>query len=108
MSPPPLSRLEADALTAFAARVRERFGPRLTDLRLFGSRARGEGHAQSDLDLLVLVDGLTREERREVLDLAFDVGLASGLILSPLAQDSRRWRRDLPLAVAIDREGAPL
>lgn len=108
MPPPPLSRLETDALTAFAARVRERFGARLAELRLFGSRARGEGHEESDLDLLVLVDGLTREERREVLDLAFDVGLASGLMLSPLAQDSQQWRRDLPLAVAIEREGAPL
>ena len=51
---------------------------------------------------------MTREERREILDLAFDVGLASGLALSPLAQDSRQWRRDLPLALDIEREGAPL
>jgi hypothetical protein len=88
--------------------ARARFGPRLVDLRLFGSRARGEGHAESDLDLRVLIDGLTRDERREVQDLAFDVGCAAKLVLSPLAHDSRQWRQDLPLAIAIDREGVAL
>ena len=108
MSTPQLSALETNALADFAGRTRARFGPRLVDLRLFGSRARGEGHAESDLDLLVLVDGLTRDERREVQDLAFDVGCAAKLVLSPLAQDSRQWRQDLPLAIAIDREGVAL
>ena len=108
MTAPRRSLLESSALSEFAARTRERFGQRLVELRLFGSRARGEGHADSDLDLLVLVDGLTRDDRRAVQDLAFDIGLASGLVLSPLVHDSGTWRRDLPLAREIAREGAPL
>ncbi|MBK8096833.1 MAG: nucleotidyltransferase domain-containing protein [Planctomycetes bacterium] len=31
---------------------------------LFGSRARGQGHKDSDLDVLVVIDDLTSAERR--------------------------------------------
>jgi predicted nucleotidyltransferase len=54
--------------------VRARFGTRLRQVVLFGSRARGSGRADSYLDVLVLVDGLTRAERREVLDEGARVG----------------------------------
>jgi uncharacterized protein len=108
MSRPRLSPLEAETLATLASRLRDQFGSRVDDLRLFGSRARGEGRADSDLDVLVLIDRLTPRERRAVQDLAFDVGLSSGLVLSPLVYDSRQWRHDSPLAAEIARDGAPL
>lgn len=108
MPHPSLSPLEATTLTELARSIRERFGARVVDLRLFGSRARGEGRADSDLDVLVLIEGLTAVERRDVQDLAFDVGFDAGLVLSPVISDSRSWRRDLPLASEIARDGAAL
>lgn len=48
-----------------AGRVRqqlqEAFGERLLDVRVFGSQARGKAQAESDLDLLILVD---REDKQ--------------------------------------------
>jgi uncharacterized protein len=105
---PHLSLHEQAVLAAFAASLRERFGARLCDSRLFGSRARGEGRDDSDLDVFVSIAGLTRKERGEVIDLAADLGVQSGLVLSPLVVDPVAWRDDLPLARAIALEGVAL
>lgn len=105
---PHLSLHEQAILAAFAASLRDRFGPRLVGCRLFGSRARGEGRDDSDLDVFVSIAGLTRIEREEVIDLAADLGVESGLVLSPLVVDPMTWRDDLPLARAIALEGVAL
>src|SRR5712691_11359227 len=43
------------ALDRFAEQAREILGPKLLELRLFGSEARGEAGPDSDLDVLVVV-----------------------------------------------------
>ena len=43
----------------FAATLRQRLGPHLRQLLLFGSRARGDAQAGSDYDMLVVVDHRT-------------------------------------------------
>ena len=106
--PPRLSPLETTLLAAFAHEVRARFGPRVRALTLFGSRARGAGHDESDLDVFVLIDGMSREDRRDVIDLAADLGLDSNLILSPLVADAGAWREDFPIAAEIAADGVPL
>ncbi len=105
---PRLSPLEQRVLDAFARAVRARFGERLTALSLFGSRARGDGRDDSDLDLFVSVRALSRGERLAVIDDAADLGLEHGLVLSPLVVDADTWRSDLPLACEIARDGASL
>ena len=75
---------------------------------LFGSRSRGEGRDDSDLDVLVLLDGMTREDRREVIDLAADLSVASGLVLSPFVADPALFSPDLPLARAVATDGVAL
>jgi hypothetical protein len=90
-----LSAQERGLLDAFALELRERFGPRLRALTLFGSRARGAGRGDSDLDVLVLVDGLTRTERRDILDWGADAIVHWGLVLSPLVTDSANWQGEL-------------
>ena len=105
---PRLSPQEELALGELADGVRRHFGSRVADITLFGSRARGEGRDDSDLDVLVRLVALTREDRRIVQDLAFDVGLARGLVISPLLADPHTWRADLPLGQAIEREGVRL
>jgi predicted nucleotidyltransferase len=103
-----LSAQERGLLGAFAGALRARFGGRLRALVLFGSRARGSGRADSDLDVLVLIDQLTRAERGEVLDEGADLSLSWGLVLSPLVADAAAWRSELPLARAIEAEGVAL
>jgi predicted nucleotidyltransferase len=100
-------------LTAFVAGVRERFGARVAELRLFGSFARGEGGADSDVDCLVLLDRVSDEDDRAITNLAADLSWQlAGVVVSPLVMsvaDFAAWKalaRRTPLD--IEREGIPL
>jgi predicted nucleotidyltransferase len=104
----------SDTLRRFEAALRERFGERLCEVVLFGSRARGDAHEDSDVDVLVVIEGLSDEERLAAMDLAFatDSASAEWVGLAPLVYSSeqaaamrrggRRLFRD------IDREGIRL
>ncbi len=71
------------ALESLAERLARRFGSRVRFVRLYGSWARGEAHEHSDVDVAVVIEGLTRPEWREVIDMGDDVGLETGVFLSP-------------------------
>jgi hypothetical protein len=72
-------------------------GQRLSSLVLFGSRARGQGRDDSDLDLLVRVEQLTRADRGAICDLAFDIGVKHHLVIFPLVADTNTWIRGAPI-----------
>jgi len=92
--------------------VRAVFGDRLRELRLFGSYARGDADEDSDVDVLVLIDGLTDLEIGVVATEAAPVILATGAPLAPLPMSSERFaelrRTGRPLAIDLDREGIAL
>ncbi len=71
-----LSRLDPEErgwVEEFRDRLREMLGPRLRDLRLFGSKVRGDSGPESDIDLLVLVDGADSKTWHSVMDLAHSI-----------------------------------
>lgn len=75
---------------------------------LFGSRARGEGHEDSDLDVLLIVKRFDAGERRRILDAAADVDDETGMRLSPLIMDEARLASAFPLHGAVERDGIVL
>lgn len=101
---PVLRRLEAE--------LRQLFGDRLSEVRLFGSYARGEATEDSDVDVLVLIDGLALGEVANVADAATRVGLAMGVSLSSLPMASARFTElraaGRGLAREIERDGERL
>jgi hypothetical protein len=54
--------LVQQSLDAFVAGLRDRFGPRLKTVRLFGPYARGTATEDSDVDCLVLLDHVSPED----------------------------------------------
>jgi predicted nucleotidyltransferase len=78
---------------------------------LFGSRARGEGNEDSDLDLAVILSGDERSHWRQIVDLATELNLEYGyrLRISPLTVSQTKlldlWERERAIAHAILVEG---
>jgi uncharacterized protein len=109
---PALTVGERTALRQFVQRLRALPELEVKDVRLFGSRARGEGHEHSDLDVAVVLARDAARHRRRIYDLAFDIGLAHAVQLAPLVLDDARLAelrsRELRLPAVLDAEGIPL
>ena len=77
---------------------------------LFGSEARGDARPDSDIDLLVLLDGdtlsLTREET--VTMPLYELELNTGVCISPIVMLKKQWRNrpfKTPFYVNVVNEG---
>lgn len=81
-----------EVLRACVRALRDHYGPRLKDVIVYGSVARGELDTESDLDILVLLsppfDYLT--ELRQIVDLLYPIQLESDRLISakPAAVDA--------------------
>lgn len=97
------------ALRDYAGRVRKSLGPRVRGLRLFGSWARGEAHAHSDVDVWVLIDSLDPVTRNVPFEAAQETLLEHGVDLTATVMDEREWQhllgRERRIARDIEREG---
>ena len=112
------------AIMEYVARIRNRFPDCILAVTLFGSKVRGDTDAESDIDLLVLVDAESTRDvchsarsypndfRSELWRIAFDVSLDYDVVLSPRVFDRARWaearRFRLPLYRAIVADGVSL
>ncbi len=109
----PLTPLAAALLEAYARGIRERLGSRVVEVRAFGSYARGDATEDSDLDILVLIDGMTAQDRWEAIHLASGLTVEHGFALDvsahPLdAETFRKWlSQERRFALDARREGIP-
>ena len=94
----------------FAAALRQRLGPRLCQMTLFGSRARGEARDDSDYDMLVIVDHRTPELRAIILEVESQLLDRYGALVATVLRSEDEWQcsQGFPLARNIAREGVPL
>jgi predicted nucleotidyltransferase len=69
-----------------ALELKERLSERvpLLDLRVFGSRARGDSEQYSDMDVFVLVETVNKELKQTIRDIIWEVGFENFLVISPL------------------------
>ncbi len=105
----PLEKREKEAIEAASRILKERFS--IDNVILFGSKARGDSDADSDIDLLLIGSkGLHWKDEKALVDALFDVGMEYDVIFSPLFTSSEEWNnglfKDLPIYGEITREGA--
>jgi len=55
------------------------------EVRIFGSRARGDETPESDLDVLIVVDYLDHAIEKYISDCAWEVGFPEDIIIVPVA-----------------------
>jgi len=79
---------------------------------LFGSYARGTYTSESDIDILLLVDQLTPDIRRQMSHLATDYSLQYNIYISPIIKDRQVWMQNQHYNTLfyqnVLREGIPL
>ena len=95
-----LDPAERRAVEELRDRLRAEYGPRLRDLRLFGSKVRGDDHDESDIDVLVLIDGCDPSTFRDVVHLAYSISSS----LSPLVSDFDSYHSPISRASGLYRE----
>ena len=90
---------------------RDVFGDKFQNVILYGSYARGDYDAESDIDLMIMVD-MSREElaayRRIINDFCTDLDLQYGVLLSSKLQSKpffNEWGNALPFYQNVVKEG---
>ncbi len=77
---------------------------------LYGSYARGDANEDSDIDLLILVDKIQMnyEDKMQITNPLYSLGIEKGHIISPLVKTTKDWEEKYyftPLYYNIKAEG---
>lgn len=89
--PQHLQTNEQQAIMAVSASLSQKMRDNLVGLYLFGSKARGDFHADSDIDLLVIVRQLDAESRWLTRATAADYSLQYNVLFNTHLYDKARW-----------------
>ncbi len=81
-------------------------------LVLYGSRARGDYTKESDIDIAIIVQGLTRELKNQILNIVADIEMKHLIALSTLVFSEEDFeclkKRERRIALDIEREGVSI
>jgi len=97
-------------LDEFKAEVQKLYGQRLKDLILYGSYARGDAADESDIDLLVVLEGkiVPGREIDRMIDVITDINLKYSVLLAVVPISEEKYSRaNSPLLINVRREGIP-
>lgn len=62
-----------------------------TETWLYGSEARGNAHADSDIDLLILVDSVSHSTENDILKALYPIVLSTGILINPFVVAKSQW-----------------
>ena len=98
----------------FIDEIKKILGERLKKVILYGSYARGDYNKKSDVDIMILTD-LSFEEieeyRDKISDIAYDIELNTGIILSPVIKNIEKYNSRInfvPFYKNVEKEGVVL
>ena len=98
---------QKQALLAFKKRIEEEFP--VLGFRLFGSKAREDASADSDIDVMIMMERSNPEIEARIDDIVFDINLEYDTFISTVVFS--RWEieegpmGESPLYKTIQREG---
>mgnify|MGYP004568170589 CR=1 FL=1 len=95
----------------FANKVKILLGDRVKKIILYGSYARGDYNKNSDIDVMILTDLNAKEieeYRDKISDIAFDIELEKGVIISPVIKNIDKYNANIniiPFYINVHKEG---
>jgi predicted nucleotidyltransferase len=108
-----MTKEERKALDEFVLAVRQRYGARLHDVLVFGSRARGDNRDDSDVDVAVIfedADWSYWTRKFELLDMSWEAFSELDLDIVPWPVSRESWehpeRHRSPRFVKVARQDA--
>jgi predicted nucleotidyltransferase len=109
---PILPTAARDALAKAKARLQEAFGPRLRDVRVFGSRAWGHPRADSDVDVAVVIADASSLDRGAATSIVAEVAVETDTDLRAMvwsaAELDRQVRIGTRLVTDLVTRGVPV
>jgi predicted nucleotidyltransferase len=88
-----LNTEEKSALKSFKKHLEDTLGERFVELKLFGSKARGDDNLQSDLDVLTVVTDEDWHISDTVYGIATDILIQTSICISPKVISQKRFER---------------
>ncbi|MBM4043726.1 MAG: nucleotidyltransferase domain-containing protein [Planctomycetes bacterium] len=110
--PPKLDDKEQLALREFRKALEKAFGNDLLEVKLFGSKARGDARKDSDLDVLVVISSGDWRMRDVVYGIVTDILLEGDVCISPKVISKAHYDRlreaESPFIGNVIRDGVPV
>ena len=102
----------SDIVHVFSIQARNLLNDRLSKIILYGSYARGDFCGNSDIDIMILVTGMSEELIRvaeeRLCEVSFDMELEKGVHISAIIKDEgqfKTWENIIPFYYNVGREG---
>ena len=103
-----LSSEEQTWLDEYRRALNERHAGVVVRMVIYGSKARGDAHADSDLDVLIIVRNDSGALKRTLRDIGYDLAATSWAVPSILAYTQDEWQhrkeKGFPFQRAVERD----
>ena len=101
-------------LEQYVIYMKEIYGSHLRQVILYGSYARGDYNAESDIDIMILLDLSDqdiKDYRHQLSDVTFDFNMGYDMEIKPIAKNVNhfeKWIENCPFYATVKEEGITL
>jgi predicted nucleotidyltransferase len=107
-----VTKKENKALQSFIQRLQDELGQQIVQIILFGSKARGNSAADSDVDVLILAKNEDRQLQKAISKISSQIDLDYDILLNSLLIAEKRWtqmsKERFSLCRNVERDGVLL
>jgi uncharacterized protein len=99
-------------LDAYCQVLKEQYPSIVERMVIYGSKARGDDHPDSDLDVLLIVKNEVAHLKRQLRRIGYELAATSDAVPSILAYTQDEWEtrreRGAPFQQAVERDAVPV